>query len=87
MGQIVCGALGATVASAITNPLDVIKTRLQVDTSYVGIRDCVRRTLREEGVAAFKRGLGARILWLSPSCAISIAVFEQSKRLLAALQS
>lgn len=78
-GQIVSGAFGATVASALTNPLDVVKTRLQVDLSYKGVVDCVRRTFREDGSRAFHRGLYARIMWLSPSCAISIAVFEQSK--------
>jgi hypothetical protein len=81
-GQIVSGAFGATVASALTNPVDVVKTRLQVDLSYTGVLDCVKRTLREEGMNAMHKGLVARIMWLTPSCALSIAVFEQVKSVL-----
>lgn len=83
VGQVVCGVFGATVSSALTNPLDVVKTRLQTDLSYRGVGDVVMRTMRDEGPRAFHRGLVARILWLAPGCAISVAVFEQCKRWLA----
>lgn len=85
-GQILSGAFGATVASACTNPVDVVKTRLQVDLSYTGVMDCIRKTIRDEGFRAFNRGLAARIMWLSPSCALSVAVFEQGKELLTKYQ-
>jgi len=86
----VAGALGAAaggVAAAITNPLDVVKTRLQTqpggaERMYAGVLDCMRRVVREEGWAALGRGVGARVAWVAPSSAIVLAVFEAAGRAL-----
>jgi len=86
----VAGALGAAaggIAAAITNPLDVVKTRLQTqpggaERMYAGVLDCMRRVVREEGWAALGRGVGARVAWVAPSSAIVLAVFEAAGRAL-----
>jgi len=63
----VSSLVAAAVAGLASNPLDVIKTRVQVDSVSV--------------LAAAKRGRlfrGAimRVFWVAPSMSISMAVFE-----------
>lgn len=81
--QIFSGFSSAAIASLVTNPIDVVKTRIQVDRSYANVAEVIRTTLREEGLRAFAKGTLARVSWIAPSCAIGIAVYEQSKLLLA----
>ncbi|GAB0492363.1 hypothetical protein MMPV_003625 [Pyropia vietnamensis] len=81
------GALAGGIAAAVTNPLDVVKTRLQtqpggVERMYTGVWDCMRRVVREEGWGALGRGVGARVAWVAPSSAIVLAVFEATGRAL-----
>jgi len=62
------GVAGALAAGAVT-PCDVIKTRLQVkggDLRYSGIADCARKLLKEEGIAAFSKGLVPRMIVQAP---------------------
>jgi len=78
------GALSGAIASAITNPLDIVKTRLQVESSsnkdaYKNIWDALTRITREEGLRAFTKGIGARIMWIAPGTALTISAYEQIK--------
>ncbi|OAA62982.1 Mitochondrial substrate carrier [Cordyceps fumosorosea ARSEF 2679] len=55
-------AAGLATATA-TNPIWLIKTRLQLDDRrYGGVLDCVRQVLRREGVAGMYKGLSASYL-------------------------
>ena len=53
------GSIGGVVEAACLQPIDVIKTRLQLDHGgqYKGIVDCGRTIARTEGVAALWKGL------------------------------
>lgn len=55
----VAGSLGGLVEAVCLQPIDVIKTRLQLDHSgrYHGIAGCARTITAEEGVAALYKGL------------------------------
>lgn len=58
--------------------MDVIKTRLQVQNSmevgrYKNAIDAFSRILKEEGPRAFTKGIGTRVLWITPGTAITIA--------------
>jgi len=85
--QLVNGGTAGGLAACLTNPMDVIKTRMQVQstkasgdaTYYRGIFHAVKSILQEEGVSAFGKGLYARILWIAPGTAITIALYEQFK--------
>ncbi|KNE89724.1 hypothetical protein PSTG_16797 [Puccinia striiformis f. sp. tritici PST-78] len=64
----VSGALGACVAVTFTNPMEVAKTRLQLDgelrtkgtpKAYTNTFDVLRKTARSEGLRACQKGLGA----------------------------
>jgi len=82
------GACAGGVAAALTNPLDVLKTRLQTQAAlgtlrYSGFLHAVRTIFQEEGVRGFTRGIGARIVYITPAAAIIFASYEQYKRLFA----
>lgn len=59
--------------AALDTPADTIKTRLQAGgNKYTGIVDCVRKTVAEEGLHAFSKGLIPRILIISPLFGITM---------------
>lgn len=55
----VSGSLGGILEACCLQPIDVIKTRLQLDRAgqYKGIIDCGKKIVTEEGVAALWKGL------------------------------
>ncbi|KAL6054916.1 Mitochondrial carrier [Balamuthia mandrillaris] len=78
--QFVGGAYAGAVAAAVTGPLDVIKTRIQVGSEYKGWMDAARQIAKQEGISAFAKGMGARVLWISNATALTIAAYEQIKK-------
>jgi hypothetical protein len=82
------GAVAGGFSAFVTTPLDVIKTRLQtsVDASGRNVHKTAIGTaksiLQHEGARAFFKGASARVLWIAPGAAITIAAYEQSKRFL-----
>lgn len=79
------GAAGA-LASAVTTPLDVVKTRLQcqgvcgADTFSSGsIRMALRQIVAKEGARALLQGLKPRILFHTPAAAICWSTYEAMK--------
>ena len=70
-----CGVLGALPVY----PIDVIKTRIQMDgmgeNKYNGIIDCVRKTYYEEGWRVFFRGTNAMILRFFPENAVVMTTY------------
>ncbi|EKD18103.1 hypothetical protein MBM_03875 [Drepanopeziza brunnea f. sp. 'multigermtubi' MB_m1] len=94
LDSFIAGATSGSVASILTMPFDVGKTRRQV---YVGPRNNVgvkkipapeERSMprflwhifREEGLAGLWRGWIPRTLKIAPSCAIMISCYEVGKR-------
>ena len=68
----IAGCIAGSVAAVSVNPIDVIKTRLQTlnraegEKHYTGMRDAFTRTWREEGVRAFFKGAGCRVMVIAP---------------------
>jgi len=77
--------LAGITTSTATNPIWVVKTRLQLDKSHAGTRryvnslDCVVQIWRGEGLRGFARGLSASYLGVSEST-IQWVLYEQLKR-------
>ncbi|RCV24602.1 hypothetical protein SETIT_5G098800v2 [Setaria italica] len=73
------GGLAGITAASVTYPLDVVRTRLATQKTtryYKGIFHAVSTICRDEGVKGLYKGLGATLLGVGPSIAISFSVYE-----------
>ena len=90
---LICGGLASSLAAAITNPLDLVKLRLQVQRShaangeiskqfsynYPSMRVGLSSIIKEDGWKALFRGVGARALFAGPQAALTMAIFEETR--------
>ncbi|QHO07659.1 hypothetical protein HN51_066338 [Arachis hypogaea] len=73
------GGLSGITAATATYPLDLVRTRLAAQRSaiyYNGISHAFNTICREEGFLGLYKGLGATLLGVGPSIAISFSVYE-----------
>ncbi|CAO1637754.1 unnamed protein product [Parajaminaea phylloscopi] len=85
------GAAGTAkfVASLITYPHEVIRTRLRQGNArgappkYTGLLQTIRLVWMEEGAAALYGGLSAHLLRVVPNAAVMFSIYELSLRLAA----
>lgn len=70
------GSLAGAVAAGLTTPLDVLKTRVMLDSRKVGLASMVRRMASEEGIRAFFAGLAPRTMWISIGGAIFLGSYQ-----------
>ncbi len=71
------------MATTVTNPIDVVKTRLQAlphSAGAAGALSIARGMLASEGAGAFAAGLGARVLSIAPGSFLTFGIFELVKR-------
>ena len=74
----VSGALAAGVATTITNPFDVVKTRVQLmPGKYRNMWRAARLMLREDGIRSLFGGLGLRMGRKALSSALAWTVYEE----------
>ncbi|KAF2401192.1 solute carrier family 25 member 38 [Trichodelitschia bisporula] len=72
------GVGAAALATAVTNPFDAIKTRLQLmPRRYGNLVKCAGIMMREEGVGSLFSGLGLRIGRKAMSSALAWTVYEE----------
>ncbi|KAM1053940.1 hypothetical protein FF1_001392 [Malus domestica] len=73
------GGLAGITAASVTYPLDLVRTRLAAQTNviyYKGIWHTLQTITRDEGIFGLYKGLGATLLGVGPSIAISFSVYE-----------
>lgn len=87
-------AIAGIVTSTVTNPIWLIKTRLQLDKNVVekskgGVErryrnswDCIRQVVRQEGVRGLYKGMSASYLGVSEST-LQWVLYEEMKKSLA----
>eukprot|EP00250_Pteridium_aquilinum_P015092 c22372_g1_i1 orf=273-1283(-) len=87
--HVVAGGAAGALASAVTTPLDVVKTRLQCQGvngaerfGSSSVLDVLKRILEKEGPRALLRGAKPRILFHTPAAAICWSTYEASKTFL-----
>jgi solute carrier family 25 protein 33/36 len=84
------GGAAGTIASCITNPLEVVKTQLQSSSVAVGELSSAagspmaiaRKIMQNDGVAGFFRGLRPTLVGIIPARSVYFYSYEQSKRML-----
>ncbi|XP_014664860.1 PREDICTED: mitochondrial 2-oxodicarboxylate carrier-like [Priapulus caudatus] len=84
--QIVAGGSAGLVEVSLMHPLDLVKTRFQVQRGpddpqrYKSLADCFRRIYAKEGIASFYKGILPPILAETPKRATKFFTFEQYKK-------
>lgn len=78
------GAFAGLCEVLVMYPLDVVKTRFQLQTKgsavqYTGIVDCFRQMIRQEGFWSLYRGIISPILAEAPKRALKFSANEQYK--------
>lgn len=76
---LVLGGFAGGFSAYLTTPLDVIKTRLQVQGSslrYTGWSDAIHSIWKREGVKGMFRGSIPRITWYIPASALTFMAVE-----------
>ena len=76
--KLIVGGIAGIVGTSIVYPLDMVKTRLQRQTTgpmkYKGPWDCFKTICREEGPSGLYRGILANLIGVTPEKAIKLAV-------------
>ncbi|WEW57483.1 Pyrimidine nucleotide transporter, mitochondrial [Emydomyces testavorans] len=91
--HLAAAAVAGIATGTATNPIWLVKTRLQLDKSnasnipgrgrqYKNSLDCIRQTVRHEGIRGLYRGLTASYLGVTES-SLQWVMYEEMKRVLA----
>eukprot|EP00981_Chlorochromonas_danica_P015897 scaffold14723_cov282-Ochromonas_danica.AAC.7 len=82
--ELIAAAITGGFTAIVTTPLDLIKTRLMMQTSaggkYSGVFDALSCIYQEGGLLGLFVGCMARITWLLPFTIIYLGVYEFAKR-------
>ncbi|XP_053680870.1 mitochondrial 2-oxodicarboxylate carrier [Anopheles nili] len=89
--QVGAGGSAGFVEVCIMHPLDLVKTRLQLQASpasgatkattyYNGVFDCIRKMAKSEGFFSLYKGILPPVLVETPKRAVKFLTFEQYKR-------
>lgn len=77
------GMISGAGSAAITTPIDVVKTRMQVAGSpYTSVPQCVKDVLKNEGPNAFLKGVVPRMSIIGPLFAVALYSYEVQKYLM-----
>lgn len=85
------GGVSAAVSKTCASPIEVIKLRLQnveamlkagtLEKPYLGISDCAKRIVADEGVGALWKGNGTNVIRYFPTQALNFSLKDYFKRL------
>ncbi|KAK6943590.1 Mitochondrial substrate/solute carrier [Dillenia turbinata] len=76
------GGMAGVTAASVSYPLDLVRTRLAAQRNviyYRGIWHALSTICKDEGFLGLYKGLGATLLGVGPSIAISFSVYETSR--------
>ena len=88
--NLLSGGAAGTLASCITNPLEVIKTQLQSSSTAVGElaaasghpTEIAKKIFERDGILGFWKGMRPTLIGIIPSRSIYFYSYEQTKRIL-----
>lgn len=86
--ELLAAAITGGVSAFITTPLDLVKTKLMMqtgaDVAYRGVWDVITQLYSQGGLNGLFVGSAARVAWLLPFTTIYLGVYEKIKRSLKA---
>jgi len=74
--HLLAGGLAGALSVIVTNPLDVLKTRLQVKQERISLGQAVDELMAHDGFRGFGRGMASRVCFTAPRGAISFFLYE-----------
>jgi solute carrier family 25 S-adenosylmethionine transporter 26 len=80
--EMLCAALTGGITGYLSNPLDIVKTKMMTDAAYGGFFTAFRQQVKQYGAASLFQGGVARVAWLMPFTAIYLPIYEEIKRTL-----
>ncbi|ETV90556.1 hypothetical protein H310_14681 [Aphanomyces invadans] len=86
-----CSVTASAGASIVTNPLDLVKLRMQIErmqqhptaATYQNTFQALQRVARKEGFVGLWKGVGARVAFQAPLTGLTLALFEKCKHVCA----
>ncbi|XP_030621957.1 solute carrier family 25 member 44b [Chanos chanos] len=78
--QAMAGPLAAATAATVTNPMDVVRARVQVE-GRTSITETFKQLIAEEGFWGVTKGLSARIISSAPTAIVMVVGYETLKKL------
>eukprot|EP01114_Cavostelium_apophysatum_P005897 TRINITY_DN17072_c0_g1_i1.p1 TRINITY_DN17072_c0_g1~~TRINITY_DN17072_c0_g1_i1.p1 ORF type:complete len:301 (-),score=11.54 TRINITY_DN17072_c0_g1_i1:217-1119(-) len=86
VANISAGLIGGTIATVVTHPTDVIKTRLQLPPSETGVRhtslSLFNHLIKNEGISGLYKGFLPRLIRRPIMTALTWAIYEEMKSFL-----
>lgn len=82
-GNILCAVIAGAISSAIANPTDVLKVRMQVagkGASQLGIAGSFKEIYRNEGIRGLWRGVGPTAQRAAVIAAVELPVYDFCKQ-------
>ncbi|XP_025264364.1 mitochondrial uncoupling protein Bmcp isoform X2 [Camponotus floridanus] len=81
MLNIVCAALAGAISSAIANPTDVVKVRMQVTggTTNISLFTCFQDVYKHEGIRGLWRGVGPTAQRAAVIAAVELPIYDYTK--------
>ncbi|KAH6679551.1 mitochondrial carrier domain-containing protein [Halenospora varia] len=82
------GAFSGAFGASLVYPINLLRTRLQAQgtvlhpTTYTGIVDVARKTIKNEGPRGLFKGITPNLLKVVPAVSITYVVYENAKKVL-----
>jgi solute carrier family 25 (mitochondrial carnitine/acylcarnitine transporter), member 20/29 len=86
---VICGAIAGWANCIVVTPIELVKCRLQIQSEnkakayYKGVFDCIKKTIRDEGIKAIYKGNYATMLREIPAYAAQFGGYYYAKQALA----
>ena len=91
LDNVVCAGGAAVMTVSFIHPIDVVKTRLQIageagraTKAYGGVASAVRMIIKDEGMAAFYKGINAAWLREASYTSLRLGLYEPMKDIIGA---
>ncbi|XP_002662242.1 solute carrier family 25 member 45 [Danio rerio] len=76
--EFIAGWISGAVGLVVGHPLDTVKVRLQTQSVYGGILDCVIKTYTREGLHGFFKGMSFPVLSVAVSNAVAFGSYSNA---------